>query len=198
MNERLMQQLNFLHEIDKLKTVFRQTNLISETSRYENSAEHSWHFAFYALVLQEYANEEINLLRVIKMALLHDLVEIDAGDTFCYDVAAHKEKEENELKAAKRLFGMLPPEQEEELMSLWLEFEEGQSADAKFAISLDRIQPLLHNVVTGGGSWTRHGINRTQVEARMAPVAQGSKELACLVDDLLDQSVKKGILKPKQ
>lgn len=198
MNERLMQQLNFLHEIDKLKTVFRRTTLISDTTRFENSAEHSWHLAFYAIILQEYANEEINLLRVIKMALLHDLVEIDAGDTFCYDVAAHKDKEENELKAAKRLFGMLPEEQQEELMALWLEFEEGKTVDAKFAISLDRIQPLLHNVVTGGGSWTRHGINRSQVEKRMSPVVDGSKELAALVDELLDQSVKKGILKPKE
>ena len=173
-NDRLEKQLQFLHEIDKLKTIFRRTSLISEPERLENSAEHSWHLAFYVLILAEHANLDINLLRVMKMVLLHDIVEIDAGDTFCYDDDANESKAEREQKAAARLFGMLPMDQRDELMQLWQEFEAGETADAKFAVTVDRLQPLLHNCATGGGSWKRHGIKRTQVEARMKPIQDGS------------------------
>lgn len=193
--DRLKQQLDFLYEIDKLKTIFRRTNLIADTERFENSAEHSWHLAFYVLILAEYANEKINLLRVIKMVLLHDLVEIDAGDTFCYDDAAHIGKEEREQAAAKRLFGLLPADQGKELIDLWQEFEAGDTADAKFAVSVDRLQPLLHNYVTGGGSWKRHAVKRNQVEMRMQPLGEGSRSLADFMNAILDDAVEKNILK---
>ncbi len=195
-NDRLKQQLNFLYEIDKLKTIFRQTSLIADPKRFENSAEHSWHLAFYALILAEYANDEINLLRVIKMVLLHDLVEIDAGDVFCYDDNANVNKEEREQLAAQRLFGLLPTDQGTELMQLWQEFEERKTADAKFAVCLDRIQPLLHNFMTEGGSWKRHNITRQQVEVRMKPIEEGSITLAELVKSIIDDSVTKNYLRP--
>lgn len=193
-DERLQQQLNFLYEIDKLKMIFRRNNLIADPERLENSAEHSWHLAFYVMILAEYANEKIDVLRVLKMVLLHDLVEIDAGDTFCYDVAGHVGKEEKEQAAAQRLFGLLPSAQGSELLALWQEFEAGQTADAKFAISVDRLQPLLHNYLTGGGSWKRHHIVRTQVEKRMQPIGNGSLQLQALVSAVLDEAVAKQIL----
>ena len=153
--KRLKQQLSFLYEIDKLKTVFRRTNLISEPDRLENSAEHSWHLAFYVMILAEYANAKVDVTKVIKMVLLHDVVEIDAGDTFCYDQEANSSKADKEQSAAERVFGLLPEDQRTEFLSLWKEFEAGESSDAKFAGSVDRLQPLLHNSLTGGGSWAR-------------------------------------------
>tara|TARA_R110000868_G_scaffold39407_8_gene137342 strand:+ start:100 stop:702 length:603 start_codon:yes stop_codon:yes gene_type:complete len=187
--ERLKQQLSFLYEIDKLKTIFRRTTLITEPERFENSAEHSWHLAFYVMILAEYANEPVDLLRVIKMVLLHDIVEIDAGDTFCYDVEGNANKAEKEVLAANRLFGLLPEDQCQAFMALWEEFEKGESADAKLAACVDRLQPLLHNYVTGGGSWKRHNIVRGQVEERMSPVKEGSLTLAELVKTILDDAV---------
>lgn len=191
---RLNQQLQFLYEIDKLKTVFRRTTLIADPDRFENSAEHSWHLAFYAIILAEYANEELNLLRVIKMVLLHDLVEIDAGDTFCYDEVGNLDKAEKEQQAAKRIYDLLPEDQGGELRVIWEEFEQGETAEAKFANSIDRLQPLLHNMLTGGGSWKQHNIIRAQVEKRMAPVINGSEFLAELVNDILDEAVAKKFL----
>lgn len=191
---RLNQQLKFLYEIDKLKTIFRRTNLIADPDRLENSAEHSWHLAFYVLILAEYANEKIDILCVIKMVLLHDLVEIDAGDTFCYDEKANLDKAEHESQAARRIYGLLPEDQADELKSIWEEFEAGESAEAKFANSVDRLQPLLHNIMTDGGSWKKHGIVRSQVEKRMAPVIDGSQRLAELVDQVLDEAVTKKML----
>lgn len=192
--DRLKQQLDFLFEIDKLKTVFRRTNLIAEPDRLENSAEHSWHLAFYVQILAEYANAKIDMMRVIKMVLVHDIVEIDAGDTFCYDEAAHMDKQERELRAAERLFGLLPADQGMELMALWQEFERGESADARFAGAVDRLQPILHNYVTGGGSWKRHTITRPQVEKRVQPIGGGSVILADLVKLVLDDAVENKIL----
>lgn len=194
MNKRFLQQLEFLYEIDKLKTVFRQTSLIADVDRFENSAEHSWHLAFYAIILCEYANESVNVLRVLKMVLLHDLVEIDAGDTFCYDIEAHHNKEYKEKQAALRLFGMLPTQQKDELLELWEEFEAGETMDAKFAVSVDRLQPLLHNYMTDGRNWKRHNIIRAQVEKRMVPVARGSKILADLIEKVLDDAVARKML----
>jgi putative hydrolase of HD superfamily len=193
-NKRLEKQLQFLFEIDKLKTVFRRSNLIADTERFENSAEHSWHLAFYVWMLAEHTNANINPLRVLKMVLLHDVVEIDAGDTFSYDEKAHIGKEERERKAAERLFGILPADQGDELMQLWQEFEAGETTDAKFAVTVDRLQPLLHNYVTGGGSWKRHDVKRVQVEKRMQPVKDGSRALAEMMDELLDEAVGKKIL----
>ena len=193
-NKRLEQQINFLCEIDKLKTVFRRTNLIADKDRLENSAEHSWHLAMYVMLLAEHANGEINILRVLKMVLLHDLVEIDAGDTFCYDEKGNEDKEAREIKAAQRLFGLLPADQANEFKALWEEFEAGETMEAKFANSVDRLQPLLHNCMTGGGSWKRHNIVRPQIEKRMAPVAKGSKTLAELVEEMLDDAVAKEMI----
>lgn len=137
-SDRLKQQLNFLYEIDKLKTIFRRTNLIADPDRLENSAEHSWHLAFYVLILSEYANVKTDLLRVIKMVLLHDIVEIDAGDTFCYDQAAHADKDDREQRAAERLFGLLPDDQGNEFMNLWQEFEkEKQQMQNLQRVSID-------------------------------------------------------------
>lgn len=195
-NDRLKQQLNFLFEIDKLKTIFRQSTLITDTNRFENSAEHSWHLAFYVLILAEHATVEINLLRVLKMVILHDIVEIDAGDTFVYDTAANMNKQQLEQRAAERIFGLLPLDQRNEFIELWQEFEANETADAKFAGSVDRLHPLLHNYMTGGGSWKRHDISRKQVEIRMKPIADGSTLLADLVKSILDDAVNTHILKP--
>lgn len=194
MMNRLQQQLNFLYEIDKLKTILRRSNLIADTSRFENTAEHSWHLGLYAIILAEYSNAKIDISRVIKLVLLHDIVEIDAGDTFCYDDIHNESKQEREQRAADRIFGLLPDDQRDELMNLWKEFEERKTPEAKFAASVDRLQPLLHNYVTGGGSWKRHGIKRHQVEARMQPIEEGSKQLFELIQEILDDSVKKEIL----
>lgn len=194
MNTRLQQQLNFLREIDKLKTVLRRTNLISDPARLENTAEHSWHLALYAIVLAEHANEKINLPHVIKMVLLHDLVEIDAGDTFCYDEQHNASKQEREMQAAHRIFGLLPDDQRDEFMSIWQEFEARQTPESKFAVSIDRLQPVLHNHATEGGSWKRHGIKRHQVEEKLLPLKEGSMELFELSNVVLDEAVQGGSL----
>lgn len=193
-NNRLTQQIQFIIEIDKLKSILRQTLLIDE-SRRENSAEHSWHLAMMAIVLSEYApSKEVDLLRVIKMLLIHDLVEIDAGDTFCYDLQANQNKAVKEVQAATRLFGILPEEQGIELRELWQEFEAQQTTEAKFAAALDRLQPLLHNQQTRGGTWRLHGIRRDQVLQRMYPVKDGAPALWQLVEKVIAEAVAAGYL----
>lgn len=194
-NTRLAQQIQFIIEIDKLKQVLRQTLLIDE-SRRENSAEHSWHLALMAIVLAEYApSEDIDLLHVIKMLLIHDLVEIDAGDTFCYDVQANQNKAALEVQAATRIFGLLPKEQEAELRALWEEFEAQETVAAKFAAALDRLQPLLHNQQTKGGTWRIHEIDRDQVLRRVSPIQEGAPTLWSCVQQILDDCVAAGYLK---
>ncbi|MEF1304765.1 HD domain-containing protein, partial [Vibrio owensii] len=160
--ERLEKQLALLIELDQLKRVLRRTRVKSADRRLENSGEHSWHVALMAVLMQEHANTPIDIARVMKMLLIHDVVEIDAGDTFVYDVAASKEQEEKELKAAERLFGMLPSDQGDELFSLWKEFEAAQSDDAKYAKALDRLIPMLLNYHNDGQSWKEHGVTREQ------------------------------------
>lgn len=150
--QRLRQQLTFLLEIDRLKGVLRQSRLIHEDRR-ENSAEHSWHLAMLALLLAEHANPPIDVAHVVKLVLMHDLVEIGAGDTFCYDVEGQQDKADREHQAATRLFGLLPPEQADELWSLWREFEAQETLEAVFASTLDRLMPLLHNYASGGVLW---------------------------------------------
>jgi putative hydrolase of HD superfamily len=172
-DERFAKQLRFIVEIDKLKRVLRRT-LLTDQSRRENSAEHSWHIALMAPILVEYAAEGIDVLRVMKMLLVHDLVEIDAGDTFAYDAAGHLDKEDRERVAADRVFGLLPEDQASELRSLWNEFEESESPEARFALALDRLQPLLQNVHADGGTWRSHGVTREQVLERMRPIQQTS------------------------
>lgn len=193
-NNRLAQQIQFIIEIDKLKGILRQT-LLTDESRRENSAEHSWHLAMMAILLAEYApSSDINMLRVIKMLLIHDLVEIDAGDTFCYDVQANQNKAVREVQAATRLFGMLPEDQGTQLQELWQEFEEKQTIEAQFAAALDRLQPLLHNQQTRGGTWRIHGITRAQVLQRMYPVKDGAPALWQLVEKVIDDAVAAGYL----
>ncbi len=191
---RLAQQLHFIVEIDKLKRVLRQT-LLTDESRQENSAEHSWHLAIMAILLAEYApSSEIDVLHVIKMLLVHDLVEIDAGDTFCYDVQGNQNKAAREAQAATRIFGLLPEEQGAELRSLWEEFEAQETAAAKFAAALDRLQPLLNNQQTRGGTWRIHGIVREQVLERMRPVQDGAPALWSMVEQIIEDCVVAGYL----
>lgn len=191
----MLQQFRFLTEIDKLKQVFRQTYLL-DGSRQENDAEHSWHLAMLVLTLGEYADEPIDLLRVLKMVLIHDIVEIDAGDTFIYDAGGHLDKAERETRAADRLFGLLPGDQQSELRSLWEEFEARQSADARFAGAVDRVQPVLHNCLTGGLAWKAHGIQLAQVLGRCRdPIRRGSRQLWSHMEGLLREAVALGHLR---
>ncbi|MEQ6291844.1 HD domain-containing protein [Vogesella sp. GCM10023246] len=165
----LEQQLNFLREIDRLKTVTRQSPLLDQ-SRKENSAEHSWHLAMYALLLNEYACAAVNTNRVMQMLLLHDIVEIDVGDFPIHAGLSGELQAKQEAEAAVRLFGLLPPQQGNELLALWQEFERAESEDAKFAKALDRFQPLLINVFTGGGTWAENNVSLEQVVSRYGPV----------------------------
>jgi putative hydrolase of HD superfamily len=192
-SNRLAQQIAFIVEIDKLKRILRQT-LLTDASRQENSAEHSWHIALMAIVLAEYAPAEVDLLQAVKLLLIHDLVEIDAGDTFCYDLSGNQSKAQRELAAADRLFGLLPPEQGAELRSLWEEFEAQATPEAKFAAALDRLQPILNNQQTGGASWQKHGITSEQVLRRMQPVQEGAPELWPLVEQIVADCVAAGYL----
>lgn len=170
-------QVAFLQEIDKLKSVVRKSPLIDK-SRKENSAEHSWHLAMYAMILHKSSNEPVNLDRVIRMLLLHDIVEIDAGDYPIHESSGATDQEELELKAAERIFAILPKDQEKELRSLWEEFESAKTSDAQFAKSLDRFQPLIQNVNTNGGTWVEGNVSHEQVEQRYAPViSAGSNSL---------------------
>lgn len=193
--DRLRKQLEFVVEIDRLKGIVRQT-LLTDRSRQENSAEHSWHLAVMALVLSEYAKDAIDVIRVVKMVLLHDLVEIDAGDTYCYDEAAHGDKAEREQKAADRIFGLLPEEQNGEFRTLWEEFEARETSEAKFAAALDRLQPLLNNFHTTGGMWRKHGVHSGQVLGRNRPMGDGAPALWEYAEKMIMEAVEKGWLAP--
>ena len=166
---RLDQQLSFLLELDKLKTIQRQS-ILTDRSRRENSAEHSWHLATMAAVLAEYASAPIDVPKIIRMLLVHDVVEIDAGDTFAFDAAANLDKADRERRAAERVFGLLPPEQATELRGLWEEFEAVATPEAQFANALDRLGPFLQNSATEGGTWRIHNVARSQVMQRMEPI----------------------------
>jgi putative hydrolase of HD superfamily len=193
-SERLAAQLRFVLEIDKLKTVLRRTRILDQ-SRRENSAEHSWHLGMMALLLAEYAPAGIDLGRVIRMVLVHDLVEIDAGDTFCYDDAAVLDQHDRERLAANRLFALLPADLAVELRGLWEEFEARASSEARFAGALDRLQAVLQNYNTGGGTWREHGVSRDQVLARVGPIGDGAPELGQYVRALVDDAVARGLIK---
>lgn len=174
--DRLQQQFDFLLEIDKEKDIGRQTYL-SHGLRKENDAEHSWHMAVMALLMSEYSNEDIDMLHTISMILVHDLVEIYAGDTYAYDAKGNSDKKERELKAADKLFSILPDDQRDKFRGLWEEFEEGVTAEAKFAASMDRIQPLMLNHASGGRSWKEHEVKASQVYGRNKRTAEGSQVL---------------------
>ncbi|WP_045369122.1 HD domain-containing protein [Vibrio campbellii] len=193
--ERLEKQLALLIELDQLKSVLRRTCVKSADRRLENSGEHSWHVALMAVLMQEHANAPIDIARVMKMLLIHDVVEIDAGDTFVYDVAASKEQEEKELKAAERLFGMLPSDQGDELFALWKEFEAAQSDDAKYAKALDRLIPMLLNYHNDGQSWKEHGVTREQALTINKRIEFGSVTLWDKAKELIEEATEKGWLK---
>ncbi|EPF7652249.1 HD domain-containing protein [Vibrio vulnificus] len=193
--ERLNKQLALLMELDKLKSVLRRTRVKSADKRLENSAEHSWHVALMALLMEEHANEPVDIGRVVKMLLLHDAVEIDAGDTFVYDAVASEQQAEKELAAAQRLFGMLPADQGEELLQLWLEFEAAQTADAKFGKALDRIIPMLLNYHNQGQSWQEHGVTRQQALTVNQKIDLGSHVLWDKAQEIIEQATQNGWLK---
>jgi 5'-deoxynucleotidase YfbR-like HD superfamily hydrolase len=191
--ERLARQIDFIVEIDKLKRIERRTTLI-DRSRQENSAEHSWHIALMAVLLGEHAAGEVDLLRVVKMLLVHDLVEIDAGDTFCYDAAGNADKEERERRAAERLFALPPADQGVELWALWEEFEARETPEARYATALDRMQPILHNLHTDGVSWRRHGIRKQQVLTRNRPIGDGAPTLWEYISRRVEEAAAEGML----
>ncbi len=192
-SDRLLRQIEFIKEIDKIKYIQRRTKLFN-SDRNENDAEHSWHLAMMAMVLSEYSDVKIDLIKVIKMVLIHDVVEIDAGDTFIYDQNKSHDNSEEELKAAKRIFGILPEKQAAEFIEIWTEFEMGTSNEAKFAKSMDRLEPLLQNISNKGGTWKEFGVKYNTVYEKKKTIKDGSKELWNYAVKLLDDSVENGCL----
>jgi putative hydrolase of HD superfamily len=194
-DKRLQEQVDFLLEIDALKRVLRQNHVL-DGSRRENTAEHSWHLAMLGLVLCDRAGQPVDRARVIEMLLLHDIVEIDAGDTFAYDEAGHTDKAVKETAAADRLFGLLPPDLGARLRGVWDDFEAGETPEARLARGLDRLQPILLNRYGGGHSWRKHGIRRDQVLARNVEIKALAPELWALVEQLTEEAVSEGLLLP--
>ncbi|MHC8949759.1 HD domain-containing protein [Sphingobacterium hungaricum] len=193
-SENLSKQIAFIKEIDKLKYIQRKTRLLN-SERQENDAEHSWHLAVMAIILAEHANHAIDILKVVKMVLIHDLVEIDAGDTFIYDSQKNHSNSEAERIAAERIFGLLPEEQAAELIDIWEEFEAGKTEEAKFARSMDRLEPLLQNTSNNGGTWKEFDVPYEKVYEKKKVIKEGSDRLWNFAEQLLDESVEKGILK---
>lgn len=189
--ERFQKQLDFILEADKEKNIFRQTHL-SGHGRRENDAEHAWHMAIMIYLLKEYANEEIDVAKAMMMALIHDIVEIDAGDTYAYDTAGLETQKEREEKAVERIFGMLPEDQKAELKSLFEEFEAYETPEAKFARAMDNFQPLLLNDSNDGGDWKEHGVCRSQIMGRHKKTRLGSEEIGQYSEELIMENVKKG------
>lgn len=187
-DDRLSRQLRFVMELDRLKQVLRMTSVAGEARR-ENSAEHSWHLAAMAPVLEEHAAQRVDLLRVLRMVLVHDVVEIDAGDTFAFDAAAHDDKATRERAAAERIFGLLPSDQGGELRALWDEFEEAATADARFANALDRLSGLLQNHQNGGGTWLEHDISRAAILRRMEPIREATPGLWPWVVEVVEEAL---------
>ena len=191
---RLEQQMRFLVEVDKMKSVYRRTILIDKTRR-ESDAEHSWHFALMAMLLAEYADpEKVDCARVIRMALVHDLIEIYAGDTFAYDVQGNKDKRQRETEAADKLFALLPEDQAAEIRALWEEFDAMETPDAQYAAAIDRLQPFLNNYLTQGHTWGLGGVKSAQVYERMDPLRVALPEVWPFVDKMIQESIEKGYL----
>lgn len=189
--ERFQKQLNFILEADKEKNIFRQTHL-SGHGRRENDAEHAWHMAIMIYLLKEYANEEIDVAKAMMMALIHDIVEIDAGDTYAYDTKGLETQKDREEKAAERIFGMLPEDQKAELKSLFEEFEAYETPEAKFARAMDNFQPLLLNDSNDGGDWKEHDVCRSQIMGRHKKTRLGSEEIGQYSEELIMENVKLG------
>jgi putative hydrolase of HD superfamily len=192
--DKLLQQINFIKEIDKVKYIQRKTKLFN-SDRCENDAEHSWHLAMMTIVLAEHADVPIDVLKVLKMVLIHDIVEIDAGDTFIYDTTKNHINTDEERIAANRIFGMLPHEQAAEFIAIWEEFEEGQTNEAKFAKSMDRLEPLLQNISNDGGTWKEFGVNYAKVYEKKKAIKNGSSSLWNYAEGLINEGIAKGILK---
>ena len=191
---RLEQQMCFLVEVDKMKSVYRRTILIDKTRR-ELDAEHSWHFALMAMLLAEYADpEKVDCARVIRMALVHDLIEIYAGDTFAYDVQGNQDKRQRETEAADKLFALLPEDQAAEIRALWEEFDAMETPDAQYAAAIDRLQPFLNNYLTQGHTWGLGGVKSAQVYERMDPIRVALPEVWPFVDKMIQESIEKGYL----
>jgi len=195
LKNRLDLHMQFLIEIDRLKSVLRRTRLF-DNSRQENVAEHGWHVAIMAMALAEYSNEPIDVNKVVRMALVHDIVEIDAGDTFLYDEAAGKVKEEAERRAAERIFGLLPLDQAREIRSLWEEFEARNTPEARFAAAIDRLEPMLQNALTAGHAWKEHNVRKSQILGKNRPIVEaGSRELWRFAEGLIENAVREGHLR---
>ena len=192
--ENLLKQVNFIKEIDKLKYIQRKTKLFN-SDRHENDAEHSWHLAMMAIILAEHSDRPIDILKVVKMVLIHDIVEIDAGDTFIYDTTKNHTNTDEELIAAKRIFGLLPKEQADEYIKIWLEFEEGATDEAKFAKSMDRFEPLLQNISNNGGTWEEFDVKYDTVYSKKKAIKNGSTSIWNYAETLLNESIENGILK---
>lgn len=192
----LQQQIDFIKEIDKIKFIQRKTRLIN-SDRPENDAEHSWHLAMMAIVLAEHAKVPVDVLKVVKMVLIHDIVEIDAGDTFIYDTSKSHVNSVDERRAAQRIFGILPREQADVLIALWDEFEAGETPEARFARAMDRLEPLLQNTSNNGGTWREFDVDYATVYAKKKVIEEGSESLWEFALKLLDESVEKGILRKK-
>ena len=193
MDERLKRQLDFALEIDQEKNVFRQTHL-SGHGRNENDAEHAWHMAVMAYVLREYANEEVDIAKVMLMCLIHDIVEIDAGDTYAYDEEGLRTQKAREDAAKERIFSILPEDQKNELVAVFDEFEEYRTAEARFAHAMDNLQPLLLNNSNGGGDWREHGVTAATVYGRQSKTRLGSEKLYEVTDLIIQENVRKGNL----
>ena len=195
MDERLKKQLDFALEIDKEKNIFRQTHL-SGHGRNENDAEHAWHMAIMAYLLKEYSNEPVDIGKVMLMCLIHDIVEIDAGDTYAYDAENLKTQKAREDAAKERIFSILPEEQKDELIKLFDEFEEFKTAESKFAHAMDNLQPLILNNSNGGGDWREHGVTAEQVYGRQSKTKLGSERLYDVIDRIMKENIVKGNIKP--
>ena len=193
MDDRLKKQLDFALEIDKEKNIFRQTHL-SGHGRNENDAEHAWHMSIMAYLLREYANEEVDIARVMLMCLIHDIVEIDAGDTYAYDAEGLTTQKEREDAAKERIFSILPDDQKAELIALFNEFEACETAESKYAHAMDNLQPLILNNSNGGGDWKAHGVTSKQVYGRQSKTRMGSETLYQVTDAIIQENIRKGIL----
>ena len=194
-NDKLRKQIEFAVTVDKMKEVLRR-NLVVSGERRENDAEHSWHLALMAMLLEEYSAEKVNIERVLKIALVHDLVEVYAGDTFAYDEKGYEDKEERERAAADKLFGSLESEQSAEFRALWDEFEAAETPESKYANAIDRIQPLILNYLTNGHTWKLGNVHAPQIYKRMDIIRTAAPELWQIVEGVIADSIEKGILKP--
>lgn len=193
-SENLLQQINFIKEIDKVKYIQRKTKLFN-SDRNENDAEHSWHLAMMTIVLAKHADVKIDVLKVLKMVLIHDIVEIDAGDVFIYDTVKNHSNTDEERIAANRIFGLLPKEQAEEFIAIWEEFEEGKTPEAQFAKTMDRLEPLLQNTSNNGGTWKEFDVKYDKVYEKKKVIKDGSNVIWDYAENLINESVEKGILK---